>query len=157
MDTSKTTESCRYDVLQNQDGSITINLQGRMDASNAGQLIKAVKSQMGNLSPTALTVNLEKVTYLDDFGALVLVELKKSMHDAQNAFCLTNARDNVSSVLSILNFAHLEQRAPLPPKPNPNMFLRLGEAVFRHTSDLRFIFSFHIRNRRIFTINTGGK
>jgi phospholipid/cholesterol/gamma-HCH transport system permease protein len=142
MKTAKTTESCHYDLLQNEDGSITINLQGRMDASNAGQLIKAVKSRMGNLSPTALTVNLEKVTYLDDFGALVLVELKNSMHDAQNAFCLTNARDNVSSVLSILNFDHLEQRAPLSPKPNPNMFLRLGDAVFQHASDLRFIFSF---------------
>ena len=113
-----------------------------MDASNAGQLIKAVKSRMGNLSPTVLTVNLEKVTYLDDFGALVLVELKNSMHGAQNAFCLTNAPDNVSSVLSTLNFDHLEQRAPLSPKPRPNMFLRLGDAVFQHASDLRFIFSF---------------
>jgi phospholipid/cholesterol/gamma-HCH transport system permease protein len=142
MDSSKATKTCHYEVLEDENGSITINLQGRMDASNAGQLIKAVKSRMGNLSPTALTVNLEKVTYLDDFGALVLVELKNSIHDAQNAFRLTNAPDNVSSVLSILNFDHLEQRAPLSPKPHPNMFLRLGDAVFQHASDLRFIFSF---------------
>ena len=142
MDSSKATKTCHYEVLEDENGSITINLQGRMDASNAGQLIKAVKSRMGNLSPTALTVNLEKVTYLDDFGALVLVELKNSMHGAQNAFCLTNAPDNVSSVLSTLNFDHLEQRAPLSPKPRPNMFLRLGDAVFQHASDLRFIFSF---------------
>jgi phospholipid/cholesterol/gamma-HCH transport system permease protein len=142
MRTSRTRAACHYEVLQDKNGSITINLQGRMDASNAGQLIKAVKSRMGNLSPTVLTVNLEKVTYLDDFGALVLVELKNSMHGAQNAFCLTNAPDNVSSVLSTLNFDHLEQRAPLSPKPRPNMFLRLGDAVFQHASDLRFIFSF---------------
>jgi phospholipid/cholesterol/gamma-HCH transport system permease protein len=132
MRTSRTRAACHYEVLQDKNGSITINLQGRMDASNAGQLIKAVKSRMGNLSPTVLTVNLEKVTYLDDFGALVLVELKNSMHGAQNAFCLTNAPDNVSSVLSTLNFDHLEQRAPLSPKPRPNMFLRLGDAVFQH-------------------------
>jgi phospholipid/cholesterol/gamma-HCH transport system permease protein len=142
MRTSRTRAACHYEVLQDKNGSITINLQGRMDASNAGQLIKAVKSRMWILSPTVLTVNLEKVTYLDDFGALVLVELKNSMHGAQNAFCLTNAPDNVSSVLSTLNFDHLEQRAPLSPKPRPNMFLRLGDAVFQHASDLRFIFSF---------------
>ena len=142
MNTSKTIESCRYDVLQNKDGSITINLQGRMDATNAGQLIKAVKSRLGNLSPSSLTVNLEKVTYLDDFGALVLVELKNLMRDAKNEFCLTNAHDNVKSFLSILNFDNLEKGTPLSKKQNPNMFLRLGEGVFRQASDLRFIFSF---------------
>lgn len=142
MSTSRTRAACHYDVLQNEDGSITINLQGRMDASNAGQLIKAVKSRMEDLSPSALTVNLEKVTYLDDFGALVLVELKNSMPGAQNAFCLTNARDNVKSVLSILDFDNLGQGIPLSKKQYPNMFLRLGEGVFRQASDFRFIFSF---------------
>jgi phospholipid/cholesterol/gamma-HCH transport system permease protein len=142
MNTSKNIESCRYDVLQNEDGSITINLQGRMDAANAGQLIKAVKSRLGNLAPSSLTVNLEKVTYLDDFGALVLVELKNLLRDAKNTFFLINARDNVKSVLSILNFDNLEKGTPLSKKQNPNMFLRLGEGVFRHASDFRFIFSF---------------
>ena len=142
MDKSKAIQSCQYEILQNEDGSVTINLQGRMDASNAGQLIKAVKSRLGDKMPSVLTVDLEKVTYLDDFGALVLIELKQWMHGAKNTFSLTNAPDNVKSVLSILNFDHLEESRPLTQKQTPNMFLRLGEGVFRQASDLRFIFSF---------------
>jgi phospholipid/cholesterol/gamma-HCH transport system permease protein len=142
MNTSEATESCRYDVLQNEDGSITIDLQGRMDASNAGGLIEGLKSRLRDLPLSSLTVNLEKVTYLDDFGALVLVELKNLMRDAKNTFCLTNARDNVKSVLSILNFDTFGEGASITKKQHPNLFLRLGEGVFRHASDLRFIFSF---------------
>lgn len=142
MNTTKTTESCRYDILQNQDGSVMIHLQGRMDAGNAGRMITALKSRLENLSPSSLTVNLENVTYLDDFGALVLFELKNLMCNAQSEFSLTNARDNVKSVLSILNFDNLGESSPLPNKQRPNMFLRLGEGVFRQASDLRFILSF---------------
>ena len=151
MDTAKATESCSYDILQNQDGSVTVNLHGRMDAGNAGQMIKAVKSRLENLSPSALTVNLEHVTYLDDFGVLVLVELKNSMldvdlknstRDPQSVFRLTNARDNVKNVLSVLQFEKLGRSIPLTPKRRPNMFLRLGDGVFRQSSDLRFILSF---------------
>ncbi len=142
MDSSQTTEACHYEVIQDIDGSVTINLQGRMDAGNAGRMIKAVRSRLENLSPSALTVNLENVTYLDDFGALVLVELKNSMRDPQREFRLTNARDNVKNVLSVLKFDNLAQSIPLTQKRRPNMFLRLGEGAFRQASDLRFILSF---------------
>ena len=142
MKTAKATDSCSYDILQNQDGSVTINLQGRMHAGNAGRMIKAVKSRLENLSPSSLTVNLENVTYLDDFGALVLFELKNLMHDSRSAFRLTNARDNVKSVLSVLNFDNLGENTPLPKKQRPNIFVRLGDGVLRQASDFRFILSF---------------
>jgi phospholipid/cholesterol/gamma-HCH transport system permease protein len=147
METYQVSESCQYDVLQNEDGSVTVNLQGRMDAGNAGRMIKAVKSHLENLSPSALTVNLENVTYLDDFGALVLVEIKNSIRDPQSEFRLTNARDNVKNVLSVLNFENLVRSTPFASKSltknrRPNMFLRLGEGIFRQASDLRFILLF---------------
>ena len=147
METYQVSESCQYDVLQSKDGSVTVNLQGRMDAGNAGRMIKAVKSRLENLSISMLTVNLENVTYLDDFGALVLVELKNSMRDPQSEFRLTNARENVKNVLSVLNFDNLGRSTPfastsLTKKRRPNMFLRLGEGVFRQASDLRFVLSF---------------
>jgi phospholipid/cholesterol/gamma-HCH transport system permease protein len=142
MITAKTSKACRYDIVQNKDGSVILSLEGRMDATTAGQLIEAVKPRLENPSPASLTVNLDKVTYLDDFGALVLAELKNSMRDAHKAFCLTNARDNIKRVLAILNFDNLGDRTPLPEKKNPNMFLRLGEGVFWLASDLKFLFSF---------------
>ena len=68
--------SCRYEVSQNADGALTLHLQGRMDATTAAETIAGIKSILKPPLPTALTVDLAKVTYLDDFGALVLVELK---------------------------------------------------------------------------------
>jgi anti-anti-sigma regulatory factor len=79
MSNSPDSESCRYEVSQSDDGEVTLHIQGRMDASSAAATIDGLKSILQPPLPPALTVDLEKVTYLDDFGALVLVELKNLM------------------------------------------------------------------------------
>ncbi|UCE52301.1 MAG: MlaE family lipid ABC transporter permease subunit [Desulfobacterales bacterium] len=142
MRKSEDLQSCRYEVSQSEDGSMTLHIQGRMDASSAGRMIEGVKSLLKDRLPSSLTVDLEKVTYLDDFGALVLVELKYLMTGAKDKLYLTNASDKVKDVLSILNFDTIGERVSAPKKRSPNIFTRLGEGVFRQASDLTFTFAF---------------
>ena len=139
---SEDLKSCRYEVSQSEDGAVTLHIQGRMDASNAGRMIEGIKSLLKDRLPSSLTVDLEKVTYLDDFGALVLVELKYLMTGAKDTLHLTNASDKVKDVLSILNFDTIGERVSFTKKRSPNMFTRLGEGVFRQASDLTFTFAF---------------
>jgi phospholipid/cholesterol/gamma-HCH transport system permease protein len=113
-----------------------------MDASNAATMIETFSDLVKNRQPRSLTVDLQKVSYLDDFGALVLVETRKMMSNGKNHFCLQNVNDEASKVLSILHFESLEKGDPFRKKRPPAMLIRLGEATIHHASDLKFLLSF---------------
>ena len=142
MNTLQDSESCRYEVSHGEDGAMTIHLQGRMDASNAASMIEGIKSLLTNQLPSSLTIDLQKVTYLDDFGALVLAESKKLIAGEKNSFFLVNASSEVNEVLSLIDINAVEPHISFTRKRSDGMFIRLGEEVFRQASDLRFVFSF---------------
>jgi phospholipid/cholesterol/gamma-HCH transport system permease protein len=142
MENPQEFDSCRYEVSYVDEGAMTLHIQGRMDASNAAPMIEAVKSLLADHQPKSLTVDLQNVTYLDDFGALVLAELKKLMAGETKRFFLTNANESVNQVLSILDFDTLGTRVAIAKKRTSDIFTRLGEGVLRQTSDLNFTFSF---------------
>lgn len=135
-------ESCRYAITHGQEGAVILHLEGRMDAASAPLTIKRLKRLFKKTKPASLTVDLDKVTYLDDFGALVLVELKNLMAGRKDRFFLTNTGDQIEALLSVLDFDELS--APFFPaeKRGPDMFTRLGAAFFQATSALQFTFSF---------------
>jgi phospholipid/cholesterol/gamma-HCH transport system permease protein len=142
MTNAPDSESSRYDVTHRGDGAIILHFQGRMDADTAPALIADLKSLLTKFPPSALTVDLANVTYLDDFGALVLAELKNLMPGRKDRFLLTNASDTINDMLSILNFDALGEPVAFGKKRTPDMFTRLGTEVFRLASDLKFSFTF---------------
>ena len=135
-------ESCRYEITHGNEGAVILHLQGRMDATSAPMMIKRIKPLFKKTLPSTLTVDLDKVTYLDDFGALVLIELKKLMTGKNDRFFLTNTGDQIKDVLSVTDFDGLS--APYSPakKQASDVFTRLGAAVFQGASALQFTFSF---------------
>ena len=142
MSNSEELQSCRYEVSHGDDGAVTLHIRGRMDAATAAETIAGIKSILQPPLPPALTVDLEKVTYLDDFGALVLVELKNLMAGQKSQLYLKNADQRVKEILSILKYDALGEPDAFTRKPPPNMFIRLGEGVFGQAADLNFIFTF---------------
>lgn len=139
MESIQDIESRQYEVSEKDDGSMKLLLKGRMDASSASRMIEVLTSLLRDRFPSSLTVDLGKVTYLDDFGALVLMELKKMMAGGKGDFDIENASEEI---LYNLKFDSLEERVPLPRIEIPGMFVRLGEGTFRHVSDLRYLISF---------------
>jgi phospholipid/cholesterol/gamma-HCH transport system permease protein len=142
MSETQDAKSCRYEISKSDDGAVTLHIQGRMDASTAAATIDGLKSILQPPLPPALTVDLEKVTYLDDFGALVLVELKNLMSRSKGQLHLKNADARVKQVLAILKYDSLGAPVRFTRKSRSNMFLRVGDGVFRLIDDLKFIFSF---------------
>jgi phospholipid/cholesterol/gamma-HCH transport system permease protein len=142
MSETQDAKSCRYEISKSDDGAVTLHIQGRMDASTAAATIDGLKSILQPPLPPALTVDLEKVTYLDDFGALVLVELKNLMSRSKGQLHLKNADARVKQVLAILKYDSLGAPVKFTRKSRSNMFLRVGDGVFRLIDDLKFIFSF---------------
>ncbi len=142
MKNSKHPQSCRYELLQSDEGAVTLHLLGRLDAATAAQTIAGLKSCLQPPLPPALFVDLSKVDYLDDFGALVLVELKKLMHTQNGNLYITNADERIREILSILKFDTLTAPASSGRQRPPGMFVRLGENVLAQAAELGNVFSF---------------
>jgi phospholipid/cholesterol/gamma-HCH transport system permease protein len=142
MRTSEDLQPYQYSISQTDEGGIILHIQGRMEASNAARMIEEAKSLFQDRLPPSLTVDLEKVNYLDDFGALVLLELKNLVTSNDGQFHLKNASDKASEILRIFNLEGLGETVPFTQKRRPGMLTRFGEDVFRHVSDLKYMLSF---------------
>jgi len=91
----------------------------------------------------SLTVDLKEVDYLDDFGALVLSELRKMAAHGKTAFHISHASDKIKDLLGLVAFDSLDHEAPVGKKKrSPGAFVRLGEATLQHFSGLKYAISF---------------
>jgi phospholipid/cholesterol/gamma-HCH transport system permease protein len=132
MKNLKNLESCQYEISENGDKQMTLHIQERMDSANAANIIHILTPLIRKIVPTSLIINMEKVTYLDDFGVLVLLELRELMTDANGQIQLINTSDEVKEILSIHKFEAFGERVPIVGRRPSGMFLRLGEATIRH-------------------------
>jgi phospholipid/cholesterol/gamma-HCH transport system permease protein len=121
---------------------LTLRLTGRMDAASAGPMLRGLEPLIHTRVPNALTVDLSEVTYVDDFGVLVLIQLRHTVTDQGGLFSLVHVTDRVREILTLLHFDDLTERVPLAKKEVPNIFVRLGDATLRHIKDFRFLTSF---------------
>ena len=142
MPNSEDLQSCSYEVSHGDDGAVTLSIRGRMDAFTAAETITGIKSILHPPLPPELTIDLENVTYLDDFGALVLVELKHLLAGQKSKLHLKNADQKVQEVLTILKFDAFGEPQVVARKPRSNMFVRLGEGVLGQATDWNFAFAF---------------
>jgi phospholipid/cholesterol/gamma-HCH transport system permease protein len=142
MDTSEAPNPSRYEISENPEGGITLNVHGNMDAANASQMIDELTDLLSDYSLSSLTVDLEKVDHLDDFGTLVLAHLRKMVTNAKDGFSVINSSDKIKELLSILHFDSLDEKRSIEKKRSSNLFIRIGEATLRHISDLKYAISF---------------
>ena len=142
MSNTEDLQPCRYEVLHGDAGDMTLHIQGRMDVTTASETISGIKSILQPPLPPELTVDLKNVTYLDDFGALILVELKNLLADQKSQLHLKNADQKIKEVLTVLKFDALCEPQALTRQSRPNMFIRMGEGIFSQAAGLNFIFAF---------------
>jgi phospholipid/cholesterol/gamma-HCH transport system permease protein len=131
--------SCQYEISESNDGEMTIYLEGRIDSTNASSLIESFVSLIKDRLPVSLVVDLKKVTYLDDFGALVLVELRDMMAAAKGTFNLKSAREEVLFVIDSGTLAESPKLIKMRP---PSLFVRFGDAILKYAADVKYLISF---------------
>jgi phospholipid/cholesterol/gamma-HCH transport system permease protein len=136
-------QSWQYEISESSEGGTALQIQGRMDSSAAASMIKELLPLLKDRVRTSLTVDLSKVTYFDDFGVLVLSELRKATINLKAPFRIANANDRAKDMLALLNFDTLDQHRIdfVSPRP-PGILIRLGDAIFRHVTDLKYLVFF---------------
>ncbi len=142
MNTANTTTPVPYTISKNAEDGTTICFNGRMDSDNAGALIEALSQYFSDKSSGNITVDLENVTYLDDFGTLVLVELRKSAVKANGDFHLLHPSKKIKEMLLFLKFDSLLKNTPFEKKRRQGIFVRMGENTLNIVADLKYAISF---------------
>lgn len=131
-----------YRLSSTRQGELIIHLHGRMDAAWAAPLLKELRGVLMKRKPRDVVVDLSGVDYLDDFGALVLLELKKAAAARKGRFTLKNPRENVQDILDMLHFESLGQDVRLTRMRRPGVLTRLGEATIDLAADVRYMLGF---------------
>ena len=142
MKTFNNSQPCQYEISESDKGDMTLQIQSNINALNASAIIREMRSILQDRLPHSLTVDLGKVTYLDDYGVLALVELREIMIKNKGNFRLDNTSDKVKEILSILHFESLGKKVSFLKKRPPGIFIRLGDATFRVASDVKYLVSF---------------
>lgn len=131
-----------YHILTSADGVMGIQLMGRIDHRRAAALIKTLKKEISSQRPVKVTVDLNRITYFDDFGVLVLSEIRKFLDEDQISFSLIQPPPRPGEVLALFNFDDPSTCAlPKVPKQG-NPIVRLGEGFLHQLYHLRYLVSF---------------
>jgi phospholipid/cholesterol/gamma-HCH transport system permease protein len=131
-----------FEISKNTQDGTTIRFHGRMDSSNAGSLMEDLSRYFSKNPPGNLTVDMENVTYLDDFGALVLVELRKIVVKGNGDFNLHHPGEKIREMLMFLRFDSLFKKVSFEKKRRQGVFVRLGEKTYDILADIKYAISF---------------
>jgi len=119
-----------------------IQFIGRIDHHRAAALIKALKKEVSTRKPVKVTVDLNRVTYIDDFGVLVLSELRNILGHRDIPFNLIQPPPRAGEVLALFNFDSPDACRHVEPKERDNFVVRLGDGFFHHLYHIRYLVSF---------------
>lgn len=137
MSTSKQHPFCSYEITEKDNGNIFILFKGRIDVETSGFLLKSLSPIVQ--SGASVTADLENITYFDDFGALLLFELKQLVN---GNFRIININEKAKAILSQVNFDALEKCVPIKKRRSVNMILRIGETTITEVSSIKFMIAF---------------
>jgi len=131
-----------YEISIKEKDKVIIFLNGRIDIVTAPSLLEELLSDVKAKSLHSITIDLHNVSYFDDFGALVLYELKKVALAANGRFNIINAHRKTEEILSIVNFDTDKKNASLTRKDSSNFIIRSGDVALNTLFNVRYMVSF---------------
>ncbi len=84
--------------------SLTVALEGRMDANSAPQLDEALKEEMDGI--TELTIDLKKLAYTSSAGLRVLLLAQKTMNK-KGGMVIRNVSEDIMEIFDMVGFTDL--------------------------------------------------
>jgi phospholipid/cholesterol/gamma-HCH transport system permease protein len=131
-----------YNLQTGPDGVIGLQFVGRIDHQCAAALIDSLKTEIKARHPKKVFADLNRITYFDDFGVLVLIELRNLLNESQIPFSLVQPPPKAGEVLALFNFDDPDTCRLVEPKKGHNLIIRFGDAFIRHMVNLRYLVSF---------------
>ena len=131
-----------YEFHPSESGDLRIELAGKIDVSTAPALRTEIRNAVGSNTGGAVVIDLGRVSHLDDFGALLISELRQQAEADGRGFSLIQVPENVERILALVRFDDESVCRPLPKKERPNIVVRLGRATLGQTFNTQYTISF---------------
>jgi len=135
--------SAHYEISDRGDRVIAVRFRGNIDVDTASAIHKSLFPLLSDRNPSKLVIDLEAVTAFDDYGALILAELKHLVPEGKDAFEVINAKNQSKEVLYQVDFETLEKCAvSIKSKRSVHLLVNLGETTLSQLSTIRLMVAF---------------
>ncbi len=135
-------ESLDYRLVEGEEHDLLVDFTGNIDAESATRLFRNLPEQVKKKSPGTLTLNLARVSHIDDMGLLVLMKLRQDMSRRGVKIRVVSAPSRVKEMLDLLCKGEETYSGRPERDRSSNIIVRLGESAIRDLSDPRFALSF---------------
>lgn len=139
MKPAQKTPRCSYELSDVPGRGLKIELRGMIDAAGAAALLATLLPDIRSRSFSSLTVSLAELAHVDDFGGLVLLELKKAALQNGAALYAEQAPEALGNLLEQFRF---DEPPSTQPRRAADIMTRLGAATLELFTDLNYMLSF---------------
>ena len=91
-------------VKTNENGKLSVSLEGRLDTMTAPELEAAVKDDLATV--TSATIDLEKLEYVSSAGLRVILSIHKALA-SKEGLTIKNPNETVSEVFEVTGFSDI--------------------------------------------------
>ena len=131
-----------FDVSEKEKGETLVQLKGSIDLQTSASVLKQLHSIIQATHPSSLTVDLDKVSYFDDSGALLLFELRNEMTNQNGSFKLVNVPQKAQEILSLIDFDSHSECFLVEKRKSENVIVQIGESTLREVYNIKFLIAF---------------
>lgn len=142
MPNTNVAETCHVKFAAKTAEQIIVRLEGRLDIASTARVLKDTLPRINRTGVKTITVDLSEISYFDDYGALVLMQIRKIAESNAAEFQLRNITSQIERILALVNFNDRRSFAPPLAKKRPGIFVRLGEATYQVADNIRFMVAF---------------
>ncbi len=132
----------RFETAVSDDGGMIVRFNGRLDVTTAGPILRALRPRIRRTAPRHLTADLGDVDYLDDYGALLIFELKEMLPPGEARFETVRTSESVAEALDRIDLEPAVHCAPPRRRHSYETVLRIGESTLTELNSLRFMIAF---------------
>jgi len=137
-----------YEVSEAGKNAFVLRVEGKIYVKNAGSVLKTIKSAIDSLSPgekvDMLTIDLENVLYMDDFGALAISGISRIPSLKESKVEIVSADSGTLSVINSFDRDRKNNRRKLSfsGEKYPGILERTGECFLNRLAGARDMISF---------------
>ena len=92
--------------MEDRDGISVLNVEGRIDASNSGQIHERIMDEIER-GCYKIVVNFAGVSYISSAGLRVLIYASKAVAKNSGAFSICSVNDNIDKIFQVSGLACL--------------------------------------------------
>ncbi len=122
--------------------TLRIQLQGRIDRTTCSDVLARVPACFRMPPADTIEIDVSGTTGFDDYGILVLLEIRRCAHRLGKTVSLVNVGEDVSRMLELTEFDRMVERSGIEKPSPPNALLRIGAFVIESVRNAGNVVSF---------------